>query len=50
MKKIVLVLLALALIAAVVWGAETEFWTDVCPDPDIEYCEDVGKTAYDYRG
>ncbi len=49
-KKIFLVLLALGLIATLGWGAEAEFWTDVCPDPDIEYCEDVGKTAYDYRG
>ncbi len=50
MKKLFLFLVALGLNVTVGWAGDTGLWTNVCPDPEVDYCKDSGKTAYDYRG
>lgn len=49
-KKFILGPLVFGLIITTGWAGGSEFWTNVCPDAEIAYCKDIGKTAYDYHG
>ncbi len=48
--KISIYLAILIFLSTIAFATDTNSWKNVCPDPDICYCKNVGKTAYNAFG